>query len=619
MLLVTYTPVIMDKLNDAANLLVKEVEDYAIFVLDSVGTIMSWNSGAQKIKGYTNQEIIGQNFRIFYTAEDQQQKLPEKLLSIATNEGKAIHEGWRISKHKKKYWGSDVITALHDNKGGIKGYVKITRDQTDAKKEEERFRLVVESAPNAMVLVNAEGKIALVNSQTEKVFGYTREELIDQPVELLLPDRLKGNHPNFRDAFFHTPKARAMGAGRDLFARRKDLTEFQVEIGLNPIETREGMMVLAAIIDITERKKAEERFRLVVESAPNAIVLINHEGKITLVNSATEKLFRYSRQELIGNGVELLIPLRYRQAHPQYRTAFFATPHVRAMGAGRDLFALRKDGSEFPVEIGLNPIESAEGQMVLASIIDISERKLMEITRLKSDFLANMSHELRTPLNAILGFSELLMDKRVGTLNPKQEEYLHDIHDSGTHLLQLINNVLDLSKIESGKADIITESFSIIEVTESIMNMLKPLADKKQIRVHLDLAASEKSFDRVMLDKSKFKQILYNLLANAIKFNKENGTVIIAMLAASRDKFQIRIQDTGIGISSENIKKLFIPFVQLDSGTARQFDGSGLGLALTKNIIELMEGEIGVESTPGEGSTFWFTLPITLKKSKELI
>lgn len=608
----------MDKLNAAANLLVKEVEDYAIFLLDTAGTIMSWNSGAQKIKGYANHEIIGQNFRVFYTAEDQQQKLPEKLLATAVSEGKAIHEGWRVSKHKKKYWGSDVITALHDNEGGVKGFVKITRDQTDAKKEEERFRLVVESAPNAMVLVNAEGKISLVNSQTEKVFGYTREELIDQPVELLLPDRFKSNHPNFRDSFFHTPKARAMGAGRDLFARRKDLTEFQVEIGLNPIETREGMMVLAAIIDITERKKAEERFRLVVESAPNAIVLINHEGKITLVNSATEKLFRYSRQELIGKGVELLIPLRYRQAHPQYRTAFFATPHVRAMGAGRDLFALRKDGTEFPVEIGLNPIESAEGPMVLASIIDITERKLMEITRLKSDFLANMSHELRTPLNAILGFSELLMDKRVGTLTSKQDEYLHDIHDSGTHLLQLINNVLDLSKIESGKADIILESFSIIEVTESIMNMLKPLADKKLVRVHLDLAASEKTFDQVALDKSKFKQILYNLLANAIKFNKENGTVIIAMLVAPNDKFQIRIQDTGIGISTENIKKLFIPFVQLDSGTARQFDGSGLGLALTKNIIELMEGDIGVESTLGEGSTFWFTLPITLKKSKEL-
>lgn len=609
----------MDKLNAAANLLVKEVEDYAIFLLDTSGKIMSWNSGAQKIKGYTNHEIIGQHFRVFYTTEDQQQKLPEQLLSTAVSEGKAIHEGWRVSKHKKKYWGSDVITALHDNEGGVKGFVKITRDQTDAKKEEERFRLVVESAPNAMVLVNAEGKISLVNSQTEKVFGYTREELIDQPVELLLPDRFKGNHPNFRDSFFHTPKARAMGAGRDLFARRKDLTEFQVEIGLNPIETREGMMVLAAIIDITERKKAEERFRLVVESAPNAIVLINHEGKITLVNSATEKLFRYSRQELIGKGVELLIPLRYRQAHPQYRTAFFATPHVRAMGAGRDLFALRKDGTEFPVEIGLNPIESVEGPMVLASIIDITERKLMEITRLKSDFLANMSHELRTPLNAILGFSELLMDKRVGTLTSKQDEYLHDIHDSGTHLLQLINNVLDLSKIESGKADIILESFSIIEVTESIMNMLKPLADKKLVRVHLDLAASEKTFDQVALDKSKFKQILYNLLANAIKFNKENGTVVIAMLAAPNNKFQIRIQDTGIGISTENIKKLFIPFVQLDSGTARQFDGSGLGLALTKNIIELMEGDIGVESTLGEGSTFWFTLPITLKKSKELI
>src|SRR6185369_6818809 len=162
----------------------------------------------------------------------------------------------------------------------------------------------------------------------------------------------------------------------------------------------EGTLVLAAIIDISERKQAEERFRLVVESAPNAMVLVGHDGKIALVNSQTEKLFGYSRSELLGNEVEMLIPGRFQSNHPQFRHAFFQKPTVRSMGAGRDLYAVRKDGSEFPVEIGLNPIDSPEGKLVLASIIDISERKILEANRLKGDFLTNMSHELRTPLNA---------------------------------------------------------------------------------------------------------------------------------------------------------------------------------------------------------------------------
>jgi PAS domain S-box-containing protein len=313
------------------------------------------------------------------------------------------------------------------------------------------FQLIVESAPNAMILVNKEGKIAFVNSFTEKLFGFARADLIGKSIEVIIPQRYRERHPGFRNMFFDSPQARSMGAGRELFALRKDGTEFPVEIGLNPLVTVEGTLVLAAIIDITERKQAEERLRLVVESAPNAMVLVNHEGKITLVNGETERLFAYSRKELIGKGVEILIPQRFKENHPKFRNSFFSTPKVRSMGAGRDLFAVRKDGTEFPVEIGLNPIDSPEGKLVLASITDITERKLQEANRLKSNFLANMSHELRTPLNAILGFSELLIDKRVGELNPKQLDYLNDIHASGSHLLRLINNVLDLQKLKLAK------------------------------------------------------------------------------------------------------------------------------------------------------------------------
>ncbi|HEY8936444.1 MAG TPA: PAS domain S-box protein, partial [Cyclobacteriaceae bacterium] len=204
------------------------------------------------------------------------------------------------------------------------------------KHSELTFQLIVESSPNAIVLVNKEGKISYINNQTEKLFGYNRVELIGQLVEMLIPQRYNRHHPDFRNMFFAQPTVRSMGAGRELFAVRKDKTEFPIEIGLNPIVTVDGTMVLASIIDITERKKAEERFKLVVESAPNAMILVNHEGVITLVNKQTEILFGYSRSELINNKLEMLIPERFNNTHVGHRNSFFKKPQTRSMGAGRD-------------------------------------------------------------------------------------------------------------------------------------------------------------------------------------------------------------------------------------------------------------------------------------------
>jgi PAS domain S-box-containing protein len=580
------------------------------FLLDENGTIKNWST-VERLKGYKSKAFIGEHFRKLFTAEDQASAFPEKMMKAAIEMGTAIHEGWLIKTDGEKFWGRTEVTALLNEDEKLTGFLKITHNAIEEKKTDERFRLVVEAAPNAIVLVNNAGLITLVNAQTEKLFGYTRNELLQQPVELLIPARFMEGHPHNRTSFFSHPEARSMGIGRDLFALRKDGTEFPVEIGLNPLDTPEGMLVLASIIDITERKKAEERFRLVVESAPNAMVLVSGEGKITLVNSETEKLFGYPRQFLIGKGIELLIPMRFHGKHPGYRKEFFAGPQTRSMGVGRDLYAIRQDGSEFPVEIGLNPIESTEGNMVLASVIDITARKKQEANRLKSEFLANMSHELRTPMNAILGFSELLIDKKVGPLNDKQLEYLKDIHMSGSHLLQLINNVLDLAKIESGKVDLAIESFSLRESLEGVVSALRPLAEKKALEITLALTLD---IDTVRLDKNKFRQILYNLLSNAIKFNRTGGAIHIVSSLLRPDSFSLKVTDSGIGIAKQNLKKLFIPFEQVDSGTARQHEGSGLGLALTKEIVELHGGDIDVESIEGKGTTIFVNLPLSYDK-----
>ncbi|MBX9693213.1 MAG: PAS domain S-box protein [Cyanobacteria bacterium] len=251
-------------------------------------------------------------------------------------------------------------------------------DITERKRSEERLRLVVEAAPSGMIMVEENGNIVMVNYQVERMFGYSREELIGQSVDLLVPADLRETHPQHRFSFFEDPKARAMGIGRDLYGQHKDGTQIPVEIGLNPLFAEGERFVLASVVDITERKRYEERIRLVVEAAPSGMIMVNETGRIVLVNSQVERLFGYSRDESIGQYIEFLVPAASRGKHPGLRDRFFSDPKARAMGVVRDLYGQRKDGSQIPVEIGLNPIMTEGETFVLASILDITKRKRSE-------------------------------------------------------------------------------------------------------------------------------------------------------------------------------------------------------------------------------------------------
>ena len=354
-----------------------------------------------------------------------------------------------------------------------------------------------------------------------------------------------------------------------------------------------------------------------LETAPDAMVIVDQTGRIATVNAQTEKLFGYSREELIGNAVEMLIPQRFRARHTTHRSGYSHDPHVRPMGQNLELFGLRKDGTEFPVEISLGPVPTPEGVLIVSAIRDISDRvhiqreleqkniELSSASRAKDRFLASMSHELRTPLNAVIGFTGTLLMKLPGPLNEEQERQLQIIQTSARHLLSLINDILDLAKIESGKTTLDIESVDLAAIVDEVIAAVRASAETKALKLTSTVAGGPLV---VRSDRRAIRQILTNLVDNAIKYT-DRGDITVD-LVRSEGAVALRVTDTGIGIAPADMHLLFLPFQQLESLSTRRADGAGLGLHLCQRLATLLRGTVGVESQVGRGSTFTLTLPL---------
>jgi PAS domain S-box-containing protein len=366
-------------------------------------------------------------------------------------------------------------------------------------------------------------------------------------------------------------------------------------------------------------KPVEADLGKLLESMPDAVVMVNSAGRIALANSQAERLFGYGAGELRACQIESLLPERYRAVHVGHRVDFFGLPSVREMGAGLQLYGLRKDGTEFPVQISLSPMPTeGGGALVISAIRDITERKRFEdalkeknielrhANQAMDRFLADMSHELRTPLNAVLGFTGTLLMKLPGPLTEEQEKQLNLVQSNARHLLWLINDLLDLNKIEAGKLELKPEATLCAELVEAVADSLRPLAQGRGLT--LEVVADKALSLRV--DRRTLRQIVLNLLDNAIKFTQRGG-VLIRVARAVRDgadTVEISVADTGIGISPEDQQKVFSAFSQLDESVRRRPEGTGLGLHLSRKLAKAIGGRILVESELGKGSTFTLVL-----------
>lgn len=526
---------------DLFRLLVERVQDYAIFALDSDGNILTWNTGAERLKGYEAKDIVGRHFSVFYTAEDRQAGRPASLLETATESARVEDEGWRVRQDGTRFWANVLITALRDDNGRLVGFAKITRDMTAKRaademirESEERFRLLVHSVEDyAIFMLDPTGRITTWNAGAERIKGYTAEEITGQHFSVFYTaEDLASGKPS-------KELVTAVEAGHyeeEGWRVRKDGTRFWANVVLTPIRRNDGGVAGFAKVtrDLTQRRAADERAMM------DAQRIAAEEGARAAAEQRAHEL-RSLTEQLRAQTVEL-----------ERRTA-----------------------------------EAEAGN------------------RSKSDFLAAMSHELRTPLNAIAGYTELMQAGVGGPLTEAQHDQLNRIQRSQRHLLGIINDILNFSRIEAGKVSYAIGPIGMQELVDSVAPMIEPQARKKRLRLRMNRCSPALT---ARADRSKVEQILLNLLSNAVKFTEEGGEITISC-GTEGDHVWLKVSDTGIGIPAGQLESIFAPFTQVGRSLASPMEGTGLGLAISRDLARAMRGELIAESREGRGSTFTLSLP----------
>lgn len=489
----------------------------------------------------------------------------------------------------------------------------------ERKQAEHQFRQLLESAPDAIVIADRDGRIVLVNSQAERWFRYGRGELVGQPIDVLVPQSARGRHAKHRAGYLAAPRARPMGSALDLYGLRKDGTEFPVEISLSPLETEAGVVVTSIIRDITERKQAERvraelqaRFEAVAETANDAVVSANDRGEIVYLNPAAERIFGYPANEAIGQSLALLMPERFHAPHREGLARYLAGGEAHAVGKTVELAGQRKDGTEFPLELSLASWKVGDRKFFTGILRDITARKQDEqalrdyaaqlevANRELEAFSYSVSHDLRAPLRGIDGFSQALLEDYADRLDEDGRNHLARVRAGAQRMGQLIDDLLKLSRVT--RMDLNREPVDLSALAREIARELRD-RDPERV-VEIDIAPGLTT----AADARLLRVVLENLMSNAWKFTGGRRDARIAFGHAVQDGVSAYfVRDNGAGFDMQYAHRLFGAFQRLHD--AREYSGTGIGLATAQRVIHRHGGRIWAQAAPDEGATFYFTLP----------
>ena len=449
---------------------------------------------------------------------------------------------------------------------------------------------LAKTVPVGIVVIDAAGTVVWCNDELQQQFNYRADELVGHGIEQLLPAHFRDRHLLLRSQYISAPAARRMGTGRELYGLRADGTEFPLEIGLRPLDTPGGQMYVATVVDVSARRKAEARFHRVIEAAPCGMLVVNHQQKILLANEQLLKTFGYALSEVIGRELEVLIPDRHRHEHRQHVDGFALSPATRAMGPGRDLTGLHKDGTEFPVEIGLRPVELETGPCVLATVIDVTERKQVEqhLRRANADleeFAYAASHDLRSPLRAISDLTGWIAEELGDGAAPSIRKNLERLKLRAQRMDVLVSNLLEYARAGAEQTEQQT-----IEVEDWLREQIE-LQDlgARQIAFRVDSTVR-----RMQVNATPLSTVLRNLIANAIAHNDSERPEVTINVRPKGAYYQFDVTDNGPGVAPEFRERIFKLFQRL----SRDKQGSGIGLAMVKRIVESHGGRIMVADRP---------------------
>lgn len=601
-------------------------------LLDEEGHIIQCNAAMEKLLGRSRTDLKTMKFNALIT-------LPEAFRHEHFQfELELIHhDGDKIPCLVE---GGKIHSEFDDSVFSFAMFTNIS-DQYQARKalqdREQQFASLLDSTPDPMLIVDAQGHITMVNLQAEKFFGYQRQEMLGRTIEFLMPQRFQERHPQLRDMYVHNPITRPVSNRNRLLILNKAGKEIPVEISLSPIETENGLLIATALRDISERVSTEnernkqmhllqktkeevrgnfEALQAILDAASSGIVLVKGVDRVIVsANHRLHQMFGYEPDSLIGVSNKVWYSDEQEWAEVgavAYKSIWEGDTY------STEVEVKRKDNSLFWARITGHAVDWTTPDKGAVLIVDditaeheaanalIHAKEIAEeAAQTKSDFLANMSHEIRTPMNAVIGLSHLLLKSN---LDPKQRDFMRKIQQSSQHLLSVINDILDFSKIEAGKISIENTEFELEKVLDNCVTLIQQKASSKGLELLFDIELDVP--DYLIGDPTRLGQILINFTNNAVKFT-DHGEIVVEVKIKEQDEHAVvlyfAVKDTGIGLTPDQCERLFQSFQQADTSTTRKYGGSGLGLVISKRLAELMGGTVGVHSEFGKGSTFWFT------------